>query len=248
MPGPDGEVSYFNQRWREYTGLELAASCREGWLNAIHPDDRDRVIAAWRSTVEGTTKETVVRFSEELRLHQAETDEYRWFLTVAVPLLKSDGQVDQWIGSMADIHEQKMASAVVAESEEKFRTLAESIPQLAWMADAERLIFWYNQRWYDYTGTYFEEMEGWGWQKVLDPKELSRILEKFKRHIASGEPWEDTFPLRRRDGAMRWHLSRARPFATSRGGSSVGSAPIPTSPINARWSRRCVNRPNDSAR
>ena len=118
---------------------------------------------------------------------------------------------------MADIHDQKTASAVIAESEEKFRTMAESIPQLAWMTDADGYIFWYNQRWYDFTGTSFEEMKGWGWQLVHDPAELPRVVEKFKSHIASGEPWEDTFPLRRHDGLMRWHLSRARPIRDKNG-------------------------------
>ena len=165
-----------------------------GWLDAVHPNDRDRVAAAWRSTVESAASDAHVRFSEELRLSQAETEEYRWFLAIAVPLYSHDGTVDQWIGSMADIHDQKTASAVIAESEEKFRTMAESIPQLAWMTDADGYIFWYNQRWYDFTGTSFEEMKGWGWQQVHDPAELPRVVEKFKSHIASGEPWEDTFP------------------------------------------------------
>jgi PAS domain S-box-containing protein len=56
-------------------------------------------------------------------------------------------------------------------SEQQFRTLANSIPQLAWMANAEGYIFWYNDRWYEYTGTTLEEMEGWGWQKVRSRNE-----------------------------------------------------------------------------
>ena len=215
--GPDGEVSYVNQRWRDYTGLDIESGRGGGWLDAIHAGDRERVAAAWRLTVASGISGAPIRFSEELRLRQVETDEYRWFLAVAVPFLTPGGTIDQWIGSMADIHEQKTASAVVAESEEKFRTMAESIPQLAWMTDADGYIFWYNQRWYDFTGTTFEQMKGWGWQSVHDPAELPRVLEKFKAHIASGEPWEDTYQLRRHDGVMRWHLSRARPIRDKTG-------------------------------
>lgn len=101
--------------------------------------------------------------------------------------------------------------------EADFRTLADNIPQLAWMADATGSIFWYNRRWYDYTGTTFEEMAGWGWQSVHDPAELPRVLERFRAHLASGEPWEDTFPLRGRDGRFRWHLSRAMPVRDDSG-------------------------------
>lgn len=213
----DGALTYFNQRWRDFTGLSTELAQGEGWLNAVHPIDRERVAASWRSTIESARSETPVRFSEELRLRQDQSDEYRWFLAVAVPLFVSDGSVDQWIGSMADIHDQKTASAVIAESEEKFRTMAESIPQLAWMTDADGYIFWYNQRWYDFTGTSFEEMKGWGWQRVHNASDLPRVIEKFKAHIASGDPWEDTFQLRRHDGVMRWHLSRARPIRDKTG-------------------------------
>jgi len=103
------------------------------------------------------------------------------------------------------------------ESEERFRLMANSIPQLAWMARPDGWLFWYNDRWYEYTGTTFEQMQGWGWQAVHDPKELPRVIERFKRALESGDPWEDTFPLRRKDGEFRWHLSRARPLRDSQG-------------------------------
>lgn len=103
------------------------------------------------------------------------------------------------------------------ESELEFRTLANSIPQLAWMADEKGFIYWYNQRWYDYTGTNPEDMEGWGWQQVHRPDLVARITDKFKRHIELGEEWEDTFPLRSRSGEYRWFLSRAMPIRDSSG-------------------------------
>jgi PAS domain S-box-containing protein len=95
--------------------------------------------------------------------------------------------------------------------------MAESIPQLAWMAQPDGHIFWYNRRWYEYTGTTSEQMEGWGWQAVHDPDELPRVLERWKAAIAEGKPWEDTFPLRRHDGSMRPHLSRAVPMYDQEG-------------------------------
>ena len=103
------------------------------------------------------------------------------------------------------------------QSEEKFRDLANSISQLAWMTDAEGYIFWYNKRWFDYTGTTLEKMQGWGWQSVHHPEYVERVTEKFKRHIASGEIWEDTFPLLSKDGEYRWFLSRALPIRDESG-------------------------------
>jgi PAS domain S-box-containing protein len=103
------------------------------------------------------------------------------------------------------------------QTEARFRLLADTIPQLAWMARPDGWVFWYNRRWHEFTGTTPEEMEGWGWQKVHDPKELPRINECWKAALEKGEPWEDTFSLRRHDGEFRWHLSRAMPFRDSDG-------------------------------
>ncbi len=113
--------------------------------------------------------------------------------------------------------DRKWAEEELRAQRERFRTLADSIPQLAWMTRSDGYIFWYNRRWYDYTGTTPKQMEGWGWQSVHDPAELPRVLAKFKVAIAGGAPWEDTFPLRRHDGAMRWHLSRALPVRDEQG-------------------------------
>jgi PAS domain S-box-containing protein len=103
------------------------------------------------------------------------------------------------------------------ETEKQFRTLADSIPQLVWMARPDGYRFWFNRRWYDYTGTTFEQVEGTGWQSSHDPAVLPRVLASWHAALASGEPWEDTYPLRRRDGQMRWHLSRAVPVKNERG-------------------------------
>ncbi|MEG4940579.1 PAS domain S-box protein [Microcoleus sp. F4-D5] len=103
------------------------------------------------------------------------------------------------------------------ESEARFRALADNIAQLAWMTDATGWIFWYNQRWFDYTGTTLEEMQGWGWQQVHHPEHVDRVVEKFRHCMETGELWEDTFPLRGKDGSYRWFLSRAVPIRNDRG-------------------------------
>lgn len=93
-----------------------------------------------------------------------------------------------------------------------FHTLANHVPQLAWMAKPDGYLFWYNQRWYDYTGTTPEQVRGWGWSIVHDPEHVDRVRDGFIACLESGEPWEDTFPLRRHDGEWRWFLSRALPI------------------------------------
>ena len=109
------------------------------------------------------------------------------------------------------------AEQAASESEARFRMLADNMSQFAWTADATGWINWYNRRWYDYTGTTLEEMQGWGWKKVQDPDHVDRVVQRIQRSWDTGEPWEDTFPLRGKDGSYRWFLSRALPIRDEHG-------------------------------
>jgi PAS domain S-box-containing protein len=131
--------------------------------------------------------------------------------------IRKNGKVDGAVVTFTDITKRKEAERQLAEAADRFRTLADNIAQLAWMADATGAITWYNQRWYDYTGTTAEEMKGFGWKKVHDPEHLERVMEKFRHSMETGEIWEDTFPLRAADGSYRWFLSRALPIRDQNG-------------------------------
>ena len=93
----------------------------------------------------------------------------------------------------------------------EFRLLADNIPTLCWIANGDGYIVWYNRRWHEYCGTTPEEMEGWGWQSVHNPAILPEVMERWTRSIATGEPFEMTFPLRGADGAFRPFLTRVQP-------------------------------------
>jgi PAS domain S-box-containing protein len=119
---------------------------------------------------------------------------------------------------MRDDTEQKLREVSLRESEKQLHALADSIPQLAWMAEPDGFIFWYNQRWYDYTGTTPAEMEGWGWQSVHDAVILPSVMERWQASIQKGESFEMEFPLRRSaDGAFRWFLTRVVPLHDTNG-------------------------------
>lgn len=126
-----------------------------------------------------------------------------------------------FLGSVANIlgvaMERIRMERAVQESEEGFRTLANSIPQLAWMADPTGAIYWYNDRWFEYTGSTLDEMRGWGWRAVHHPDHVEGVVERIRHAFETGESWEDTFPLRGRDGEYRWFLSRALPVRDADG-------------------------------
>jgi PAS domain S-box-containing protein len=103
------------------------------------------------------------------------------------------------------------------ESEEQFRNLANAIPQLAWIADGEGWIFWYNNRWYEFTGTNFEQMQGWGWEKVHHPDHRDHVVAFVKEAWKRAEPFELTFPLLSKEGDWHWFLTRAVPIFSSGG-------------------------------
>jgi PAS domain S-box-containing protein len=103
------------------------------------------------------------------------------------------------------------------ESESQFRTLANSIPQLAWMANPDGTIFWYNDRWYEYTGFSADNVPGDGWRKVLHSEHVERFSKSTLHSWQTGQPWEETAPLLGKDGRYRWFLSRAVPIRDSEG-------------------------------
>ena len=152
-----------------------------------------------------------------LTLKRNGIDEDCFFDFSYTPLRKDDGEVGGLLVTVLETTNKKKAEHALIESEQKFRTLADNIPNLAWMAHADGYIYWYNKRWYEYTGTTAAEMEGWGWQSVHDPNVLNTALQEWKRSIAEGKPFEMVFPLKGADGSFKPFLTRVLPMRNSEG-------------------------------
>ncbi|MGR4863943.1 sensor histidine kinase [Caulobacter sp. LARHSG274] len=116
-----GQVTWCNSRWYDYTGQDLQAALGAGWIDALHPDDRDPTREAWTAAV--NSGET---FQRQYRVRHRSGD-YRWFLARAEPLHDGRGRVSQWFGAVTDVHEliqlQDRQAVLVAELQHRTRNL-----------------------------------------------------------------------------------------------------------------------------
>jgi PAS domain S-box-containing protein len=206
-----GWIYWYNKRWHDYTGTTLEEMQGWGWQKVHHPEHVERVV---KRITESFKTGTPWEDTFPLR---GRDGNYRWFLSRALPIRDDAGHVIRWFGTNTDITEQLQAEHALRESEARFRELADNISQFAWTADQSGSRYWYNKRWHDYTGTTLEEMQGWGWQKLHHPEHVDRVVKSITKSFKTGTPWEDTFPLRGRDGNYRWFLSRAQPIRNDAG-------------------------------
>ncbi|MEO8613954.1 MAG: PAS domain S-box protein [Luteolibacter sp.] len=182
------------------------------WSTAVMPEEF--------SETERILHDTVRRCGQsrrEFRIRRRDDGEVRDIESVETVRTNDQGEAEWVIGTNLDVTERKQAETKERENQEQFQTLAEAMPQLAWMAQPDGFITWYNQRWFDYTGTTPQQMEGWGWQTVHDPEALPKVLERWKASIATAQPFEMVFPLRRADGVFRSFLTRVVPLKDARG-------------------------------
>ncbi len=114
-------------------------------------------------------------------------------------------------GVVQDITSRKEAEILLQESERKFRTLANNISQLVWMSDNKGKVFWFNQRWLDYTGSSSRKLMKWGWKKIIHPAHLKETKKSISHALKTGQAWEEILPLKGREGEYKWFLARAIP-------------------------------------
>ncbi len=190
----------------EAIGKELSALIVPARLRDQHKAGMMRYLETGKSAILGI----------RLELPALRADGTEFPAELAITRIAGEGP-PKFTAYLRDVSERRRTEAEHKESAENFRNLADNMAQLAWMTDATGYIFWYNQRWFDYTGTTLDEMQGWGWQAVHHPDHVDRVTEKFKQALAQGSSWEDSFPLRGKDGQFRWFLSRARPIYDASG-------------------------------
>ena len=211
-----GELVW-SARCKEIFGLPATADVTyDLFLECVHPDDRAYTQTAVQQALDpaGSGSYAIDYRTQWNKVDQAPN----WAHATGRAFFSADRtQAVRFIGTITDVTAQKANQELLRQREADFVTMADSITQLAWIADAEGNITWYNQRWYTYTGTTLADMQGWGWQQVHHPDYVRGVVERITHSFATGEAWEDTFPLRGQDGVYRWFLSRAVPLRDAEG-------------------------------
>ncbi|GHO45826.1 PAS domain S-box protein [Ktedonospora formicarum] len=207
---PDGFHDLFNQRWHDYSGQSTAEAQGEGWMQTLHPEDRHRARTAWQHAVQtGGVYET------EVRLHQGTTGEYRWFLARAMPVRDERGQILKWFGTSTDIDEKKQAEQQLKESRESLRVLAETVPQMVWVARPDGQHDYTNQRWQDYTGFTLEHVQNdrMAHLQFIHPADQEGTRAHWQHALDMGTMFEHEERLKNgQNGEYRWFLTRAMPM------------------------------------
>jgi PAS domain S-box-containing protein len=134
--------------------------------------------------------------------------------------------------------------ALLQAESEKFHQLANTIPQLAWIANADGSPDWYNDRWYSYTGTTPQDMANEGWTRLIAPEERSAVLTQWRAGVAAGAPIAMTFSLRGADGIYRRFFTQVAPLKSATGrivqwfGTNTDVSPMEEAEKAARESGR----------
>jgi PAS domain S-box-containing protein len=208
----DREMRYLqvSRRWRTDYGLG------ERELHGVsHYEILPEVPERWKEIHRRGLAGEVVR-GEDDRLDRSDGT-VQWIRWEVRPWHDRVGEIAGIVIFAEEITERKRAEQGLRESEERFHAIANGIPQLAHMAGADGAFSWYNQRWYEYTGTTPEQMEGWGWRSVIDSAMLPKVMERWQASIATGEPFDMECPLRGADGTFRTFLNRVVPLKDSEG-------------------------------
>ena len=203
---PDNPIVFANDAFCRLTGYArdeiLNRNCRFLQGPKTNPDN----IAQIRHAI---AKRVPIEI--EIVNYKKNNEEF-WNMLFVSPVFDDRGELAYFFASQYDNTAVRLAHKALSEKSLEFETLAENVSQLAWMAEPDGHIYWYNRRWYEYTGTTLDAMQGWGWRDVHLPDQVERIVAETTVRWAAGKAWEEVFYLRSASGEYRPFLTRIEPI------------------------------------
>ncbi len=204
-----------NDRLKKWFGLETDEEIAlPVAFDRIIVQDRERVANAIEAALKPGSDGS---YEIEYTIFNPVNNKYKNVLARGKALFDKDDRPFKFSGILQDVTSFADITKHLKEVGERFETMANNMPNLAWIAHADGWIYWYNKQWYNYTGTVAKDMEGWGWKSVHDPIEFPRVLKVYEESIKTGHPFEMVFPIKGADGIFRPFLTRTVPIKNDTG-------------------------------
>lgn len=178
----------------------------EEFLAAIHPDDVTRVGDEIAAVLEDGSP-----YRSEYRLVDRQGATHH-VIASGRPRLDAEGKATRFPGVIVDVSEQRRISDALAESELRFRTLADTMPQMVWSTLPDGYHDYYNARWYEFTGVPQGTTDGEGWNDMFHPEDQERAWKAWRHSLETGEPYQIEYRLKHYTGVYRWTLGLALPI------------------------------------
>src|SRR5262250_1678270 len=202
---PDGYCDFLNQVWLDYAGMTAEQAQGWGWAEAIHPDDRTKLVEEWQSCLASGT-----RVDTEARIRRFDGS-YRWFLIRANPLRDESDNILKWYGTCIDIEDRKRGEETLRARELSWRQIVDNIPGLVATTGALGEVEFINRQTLEYFGRTQEELKDWALIEAVHPDDLPHVIEERKTSILTGQVYEVEHRCRRADGVYRWFQVRGLP-------------------------------------
>lgn len=183
---------------------------QEKVITHVHPDDlKIRQEAFEKAFIEGTLHYQIRIIWEDNSVH--------WKDVKGKVFYDEDNQPERMLGTVRDITEERNFHQQLLDREEKFRLLADSMPQHIWTADPEGNLNYFNKSVYDFSGLTYEQIEKDGWLQIVHPDDREENLKEWHKSVKTGENFLMEHRFRKHDGEYRWQLSRAIPQKDANG-------------------------------
>ncbi|HSH37198.1 MAG TPA: PAS domain S-box protein, partial [Chthoniobacterales bacterium] len=212
LTNTEGDMLMPNGGFCKIIGYSEEEARRLKVADVTHPEDYPREAELTRQLIAGE----ILGYSIEKRY--VRTDGVIVWGTMTATLIRSaDAPGPFALAIVEDISERKATEAALRESENRFRTLADAVPQIIWRNDAEGDATYFNRRWFEYSGLSYEESHGPGWQAIVHPDDAPGSVARWEQAVAAGEVFDCEYRLRRADGEYRWFIGRNVPLKNDSG-------------------------------
>ncbi len=208
-------------RYAEIYGLSPASPRHVEQISALlHPDDAPRL---WEAVTAATLPADPKPYCVEYRIHRPDGTT-RWLEARGIASFEGEGdtrRVLDFVGTVADVTERRLAEDLLRENERHFRLMADTSPAVLWLADPAGQCTFLSREWYAVSGQTEAQALGLGWTMATHPDDRQRASEAFVEANAARRPFRIEYRLRTADGRYRWAVDLGRPWFTE-GGDYAG--------------------------